>query len=64
MRKNNIKNMRKKIRKIEIKLLAITAMLEVVKDSCMYYDYANQEITLKAILSELYSVEEKISLMT
>lgn len=48
---------------IETKLVNTTAILEIVRESCLYNNFTNQEIALYIALNECYEIIEKINQM-
>lgn len=63
MGNQKMKKLENKIRKIEMRLLTVGAMLEVVRDSCLYNDCANQELALEVVLKKFYQITEEVSLL-
>lgn len=63
MQRINSKKLANKLRNIEINLGIVASLLEIVKDSCSYHDYVNQELLIKLALKKHYDAIETISLM-
>ncbi|MBR1908516.1 hypothetical protein IJ818_06235 [bacterium] len=50
-----------KLRNIEIDAVAIAAILKIIRDSCEYNDYTNQEIVADIALKKQYQLIENVS---
>lgn len=63
MKKITHKKLARKLRDIEERLLLISSLMEVVKDSCIQKGYENHEIVLEMALKKQYAIIETISMM-